>query len=103
MILYPFKISLDPYKMQEETQSIIIPTSYGIDYAREIVSQMKKDITHIKVLGDYYIFSQFKMPRYCSKQIKNLGDGIRVVTIRRTLPKIVAPANPYGIYEGLIL
>jgi len=79
--------------MQEETQSIIIPTSYSVEYAREIVTQMKKDITHIKVLGEYYIFSQFKMPRYCSKQILNIGNGIRVIKIRRHLPRIV---------EGLI-
>ena len=33
------------------------------------------------------------MPRYCSKQILNIGNGIRVVKIRRFLPRIV---------EGLI-
>ena len=42
--------------MQEETQSILIPTSYSLEYAREIVTQMKKDITNIKVFGDYYIY-----------------------------------------------
>ena len=69
--------------MSEITVSIIIPTTYIIDHAREIVSQMKKSITHMQIIGNYYYFQQVKMPRYCSKQIKNIGDGIRIITIKQ--------------------
>ena len=65
------------------TQSIIIPNTYSITHACDIVLQMKKSIDHMITIGNYYSFIQFKMPRYCSKQIKNIGDGIRVITIRR--------------------
>ena len=86
--------------MEQETQSIIIPLSYSIESATEIVLQMRKDITHIINIGDYYYFQQFRMPKYCRKEIINIGNGIRVVKIKRYFPQGNARALPQ-IIENL--
>ena len=65
-----------------EVCSILVPLSYGLQTANEIVLQLNKKINKVSVLNDYFFYPQFKCPIRCLRKIKMLND-IKVLQIKR--------------------
>jgi len=75
---------LNDYVLDYRVCSIMVPISYGIKYANEIVLSLNKKIDNVFELGIYFVYSQFRCPMNCLKKIRLVGD-VKVLLIKRLL------------------
>jgi hypothetical protein len=75
---------LNDYVMDYRVCSILVPTTYGIEYANQLVLQLNKKIDGVFEMGIYFVYSQFKCPEKCLKKIRLLGD-VKILLIKRLL------------------
>lgn len=67
--------------MPFETQSILVPIYYGRDQADEAVIQMGKKITHVRIVGNYLAYQQFKCPTRCLRKVVLVND-IKILQVQ---------------------
>lgn len=60
--------------MEELVQSILIPTYYGKDQADLAVFQMGKCNRRVKLVGDYFCYTQFRLPYRVVPRIRYIND-----------------------------
>jgi hypothetical protein len=59
----------------------MIPISYGIEYANEIVLNLNKKIDNAFIMGMYFVYQQFRCPTNCLKKIRLIGD-IKILLVK---------------------
>lgn len=75
---------LNDYVMDYRICSIMIPITYGIEYANEIIVNLNKKIDNVFIMGVYFVYQQFRCPEHCLKKIRLLGD-IKILLVKQLL------------------